>query len=516
MIAHLKKLIVLTVFISTVSNFCSINVSFIVPFFKTDPISNFLKDILVQQFFTTSEFILISYDYDEAQIEEIKRYTENFCNIKCAINPEAVNAPALYNYAFKLATKPFLTIMKVGDYRDPHHLALQQHELEHNPSLDMVYSDYNVTWMNQGFTNVQRKWYFVTVPEFDPSLLSGDILGTHCLWRQSLHARYGYFMEWLIYEYKWEFWNRCAAQGAQFKKVTGVAGNRLMDYFDFKQIFPTIENIERGNIEDSYVRTEYLSLWQKKYDFPEKPFVIIIPSYKNKNWYKRNLDSAFNQQYDNFRIIYIDDCSPDNTGELVREYAKTCGKEDRINVIINETRCGASANIYKAVYLCKPEEIIVSLDGDDWLAHTLVLNHLNAVYQDPNVWITYGQFQWWPKNVPGFCHAVPPHILTENRIRDYGWVTTALRTFYAGLYQKINKDDLLYEGNFLPMAWDLAMMFPMIEMAGIHSRFINEILYIYNIESNLNDHKVNGNQQVDLGNVIRGRTRYSPIDSIQA
>lgn len=514
MIAHLKKFILLTVLVTTISNFCSSNVSFIVPFFKTDPISNFLKDILIQDFFATSEFILISYDYEETQVEEIKRYTGSFPNIKCALNPEACNAPALYNFALKLVTQPYITIMKVGDYRNPHHLQQQQEELEHNPTIDMVYSDYNVTWMNQGFTDVPRKWYFVTVPEFDPSLLSGDILGTHCLWRQTLHERYGYFIEWLIYEYKWEFWNRCAAQGAQFKKVAGVAGNRILDYFDFKQIFPTPEDIERGNVEDEYVRTAYKSLWQKKYEFPEKPFVVIIPSYNNKNWFKRNLDSVFNQQYDNFRIIYIDDCSPDNTGHMVLEYAKSKGKQDKITVIINDSRNGATANIYKAAHLCQPDEIIISLDGDDWLAHSLVINHLNAIYQDPNVWLTYGQFQWWPKNVPGFCHAVPPHILAENRIRDYGWVTTALRTYYAGLYQKIQKEDLLYEGQFYSMAGDLAIMFPMVEMAGSHCKFVSEILYIYNTESNINDHKVNGNNQVNLGNVVRNKAHYSPLDSI--
>lgn len=493
---------------------CSIDVSFIIPFVKTDPVANFLKDLLVQQFFSTSEFILISTDYTEDQLEEIKRFTTNFYNIKCAINPDPINAPALYNHAIQLSTKPYLAIIKVGDYYDPHYLARHQQELESNPHLDAVYSDYYVTWINQGYTNVARKWYSVTTPEFDPCQLSGDIFGNHCLWRRSLHDKCGYFMETLMYEYRWEFWNRCAAHGAQFKKVPGNAGNRILDYFDFRQMYPTPEDKERGNAEDAYVRSSYKSLWEKKYELPEKPFVVVIPSYNNKNWYKRNLDSVFNQEYHNYRIIYVDDCSPDNTGQLVMEYARTQGKENKIIVIINEERTGATSNIYKAAHLCLPEEIIVSLDGDDWLAHPFVLNHLNAIYQDPNVWLTYGQFQWWPKGVPGFCHGVPTSILEEGRIREYGWVTTALRTYYAGLYQKIKKEDLMYEDKFVSMAGDLAIMFPMVEMCGSKCRFVNEILYIYNTESNINDHKVNGNQQVNLGNVVRDRTRYSKVESL--
>ena len=32
---------------------------------------------------------------------------------------------------------------------------------------------------------------------------------------------------------------------------------------------------------------------------PEKEFVIVAASYNNKDWYKRNLDSIFKQQYGN-------------------------------------------------------------------------------------------------------------------------------------------------------------------------------------------------------------------------
>jgi len=33
-------------------------------------------------------------------------------------------------------------------------------------------------------------------------------------------------------------------------------------------------------------------------------------------------------------------------------------------------------------------------------------------------------------------------------------------------WKKIAKEDLMYEGKFFEMAWDLAFMFPMLEMAG--------------------------------------------------
>ena len=61
----------------------------------------------------------------------------------------------------------------------------------------------------------------------------------------------------------------------------------------------------------------------------EKAIVVVIPSYDNCEYYKQNLDSVFAQNYHNFRVIYVDDASPDQTGPLVKQYIKEKGQEDR-------------------------------------------------------------------------------------------------------------------------------------------------------------------------------------------
>ncbi len=42
----------------------------------------------------------------------------------------------------------------------------------------------------------------------------------------------------------------------------------------------------------------------------EKHMVIVTASYKNAQWYAWNLDSVFDQKYENWHLIYVDDCSP--------------------------------------------------------------------------------------------------------------------------------------------------------------------------------------------------------------
>jgi len=62
-------------------------------------------------------------------------------------------------------------------------------------------------------------------------------------------------------------------------------------------------------------------------------FTILIPSYNNIKWIEKSIDSAINQNYGNFDIIYIDAESNDGSFELVTEKYS-----DKIIIIRNDVR----------------------------------------------------------------------------------------------------------------------------------------------------------------------------------
>lgn len=248
----------------------------------------------------------------------------------------------------------------------------------------------------------------------------------------------------------------------------------------------------------------------------EKPFVIIVPSYNNSAFVEKNLRSIYTQSYKNYRVIYIDDHSADDTHLKAKKLITELQQTQRTHLIRNEQNQGALANLYNAIHSCQDHEIVILVDGDDFLAHEHVLSILNQTYQDSSVWMTYGNFLDYPtyQQNPVRCKELPDGVVKRNSFRKHEWVTTHLRTFYASLFKKIHLQDMVHRGRFFPMGWDLAFMMPMLEMSGPHVRFVKDTLYLYNRNNPISDHRVNFQFQQECADAIRNKQPYQRLQEL--
>lgn len=234
----------------------------------------------------------------------------------------------------------------------------------------------------------------------------------------------------------------------------------------------------------------------------EKPFVFLIMSYNNEDWVDRNLSSVFSQKYDNYRVIYLDDASKDRTHEIVKKYA--CPK---MTIVRNPQNIGSMANMYQGMQHVQDHEIVIVLDGDDWLPHDQVLNRLNHYYSNDQVWLTYGQHEEYPSKKRGFCTPISP-----NRVREDKFVTSHLRSFYAKLFHLIKIEDFMMEGEFVKTATDVVTMLPMMELAGKHAFFIPEILYVYNQDNVIADWRKSLKEQKLVEEYVRRLKPYASLE----
>jgi len=241
-------------------------------------------------------------------------------------------------------------------------------------------------------------------------------------------------------------------------------------------------------------------------------FKIIVPLYNVEKWIKMTIRSLKLQSYKNFQCILVDDCSTDSSVEIIR---KEIAEDPKFLLIENKDKKLALKNIYEAIVAATPanEDIIITLDGDDWLAAKNTLEILNNKYKEDDCWITYGSYIEYPSKVRGkFSRQIPKEIIDSNSFRESEWMSSHLRTFKYKLWKMIKKEDFLEDdGRFCDGAWDMIFMFPMLEMAGHKSAYVKDVLHVYNRINPLNEDKVDHKKLLLSEARIRSKEKYKPL-----
>lgn len=250
-------------------------------------------------------------------------------------------------------------------------------------------------------------------------------------------------------------------------------------------------------------------------------FIMIITVHNNSKWLDINFQMNKFQSYKNFECVYIDDQSSDNSFEKLNAL---CEDDSRFHVIKSSSNLGQYNAFFEGIDYLKSnklihdDDIIVDLDGDDWVSSVFVLEYLNSIYtENLNIWMTYGQYQIYPSgNVGGhYTMDIPDIVDTYNSYRSYQFPVSHLKTYKYHLLNKVNRRDLIdtNTGKYYRHAFDHALCIPMVEMAGksrIHK--CNDILYILNRSDELeNEGKFHVHSQKNVESKIRQLTPYNRI-----
>mgnify|MGYP001289777002 FL=1 len=235
-------------------------------------------------------------------------------------------------------------------------------------------------------------------------------------------------------------------------------------------------------------------------------FNIVVPVFNSEKYIEKCLNSIIKQSHQRFQVQVVDDCSSDSSYEIA---SSICEKNKNFKIFRNHRRIGALNNISNLLNrkIKEPSKTIdVIIDGDDFLYTSDVLNIIEEKFIKTNCLITYGS-HISSKGVQGKKY--PRFIREFNLFRKYFWYASHLKTFRHDLWLAINPQDLLNKNReYFSVASDLAIMFPMLEMAGNRQEFISDILYCYNDSNPISDHKIRRKEQILTAKEIRQKKRY--------
>lgn len=234
-------------------------------------------------------------------------------------------------------------------------------------------------------------------------------------------------------------------------------------------------------------------------------FVFIIPFRNVAPFISDCANSLLRQKYKNWIAIFCDDESTDKTTDRIPN-------DKRFSIIKRPHRLTALMNIHNAIIdsNLNDDDIICTLDGDDYLTRPDALDILNDLYTDDTL-LTYGQYIW-PGGQIGHCKAYTKDIY--NNLRKHGHWASQLRTFKYKLYKEmlVQDPDLNCfkdkNGEYYKMTQDIAIITPLLEIAGFDRiKFNPTPIYYYRIYEQ-NDHFVDINLQRKIADEIFTKSSF--------
>lgn len=88
---------------------------------------------------------------------------------------------------------------------------------------------------------------------------------------------------------------------------------------------------------------------------------VIMSVYNNEKTLSLTIDSVLNQTFKEFEFIIVDDCSIDNSVEIIKKYQN---KDNRIIFVQNKSNLGLPISLNKTIKISK-YDYIARIDGDD-------------------------------------------------------------------------------------------------------------------------------------------------------
>jgi len=122
----------------------------------------------------------------------------------------------------------------------------------------------------------------------------------------------------------------------------------------------------------------------------ERTFYVLVPVYNTQNYIDVCIQSVLEQTYENFRLILVDDGTPDKAGEICDAYAAL---DPRVTVIHKENGGLISARraaIGRMLREAQEDDFAVFLDSDDSLKHHALQVISDTIEQHNCDMVVYG------------------------------------------------------------------------------------------------------------------------------
>lgn len=156
---------------------------------------------------------------------------------------------------------------------------------------------------------------------------------------------------------------------------------------------------------------------------------VIVPNYNHAPFLKQRIDSVLYQTYQDFELILLDDCSSDNSREIIESYR---GNPLVSQIVYNDSNSGSAFRQWKkGIELAQGEWVWIA-ESDDWAEPTFLEEMLSAAAKYPSCSIVattplyvYPDGNTWHQPVSSTPQYIPGPSFARNNLLNGNCLTNA-------------------------------------------------------------------------------------------
>jgi len=230
-------------------------------------------------------------------------------------------------------------------------------------------------------------------------------------------------------------------------------------------------------------------------------FVIVIRGRNCAPYLRKCFNSLVNQTRQDWRAHLILDAPTDNSVEVAKAIVAEKHIGDKVALTVRPKRRGLSYNMWHGIHEASPspEDIVGILDADDRL-YPDALKIVAEKYTSEKVLLTYGSYKKLSK---GRRTRISQAYKSGLKVRRVGWHASHFKTFKYKLFELLPKEEMQFKGMWLPAASDVALMLPLIELAGLNRcKHIHKLIYLWRDKT---PHKTDRKMQLRCEAIVRAK-----------
>jgi glycosyltransferase involved in cell wall biosynthesis len=270
----------------------------------------------------------------------------------------------------------------------------------------------------------------------------------------------------------WYFWNFLAGCGkkhqiyykALFKAVCsgkyGLANIFISSYDLLAKV------LKHGPVIPKHISLEkVVAAAQYQHDLPNNSIKVsvIVPNYNYAEFMYQRLYSILSQNYKLYELIILDDCSKDNSIEVINQIVKKISKLINIKTVYNTENSGSAFKQWKKGFEYATGDYVWIAEADDYCEPTLISNLIKPCLKHNDIIISYSDTAFIDVDGNIIMNSITPEIDIRktghwnhsyvnnglNEVLNYSYLNCTIANVSSCIIKNNNYDEYFkMSGNF--------------------------------------------------------------------